>query len=336
MKTPVASFLLFLTIGLTSCIGRVIVDKSGEYKLAKENYSFIQEYESPNDIHLTLGTTGGNIQVDGYDGNRVKVAFIVTKSNGDVLEMTLEELKKYASYVITKEGANLTIQIKEIFKNNMSVSFLVQTPVKTTCSVTTSGGNLELNNLNGFQELNTSGGNIDIEKITGNVEAHTSGGNISMEKLTGNLKVSTSGGNIGGEKIKGELYAETSGGNIGLEGMSGIAEVSTSGGNIDVENSDGALSARTSGGNVSAELNEMNGKLFLETNGGDIDCELPASVGMNLNLDAAAIHTTLTNFQGTNTPESISGKIHGGGIPVHLSCPSGSIRLKFNKSSDNQ
>jgi len=334
MKTPVA-LLLLLSLSIYSCIGRVVVEKPGEFKITKEKFSFIQEYESPDGIHLTLGTVGGNIEVKGYGGNRVKVAFVVTKNNGEVIEMTLDELQKYASFVITKEGPELSIQVKEIFRKNMSVGFIVQTPEKTACSISTSGGNLEVSNLEGIQEMHTSGGNISMEKVKGNLNAHTSGGNISMEKLTGKTNVSTSGGNIGGEDINGDLNAETSGGNISLENHKGLADVSTSGGNISLENMEGSVSARTSGGNVRAKMKTLAQQLFLETNGGFIECELP-EVGMNLELSGSDIKTSLNNFQGTSTPDHVSGQINGGGVPVRMSCPGGTIRLKFSKSSDNQ
>jgi hypothetical protein len=334
MKTSFA-FVLIMSLTLHSCIGRIIADKSVEFKTSNEKFSFMQEYESPSDIHLSLGTVGGNIEVKGYEGNRVKVAFVVTKNNGEVLQMTLDELQKYASFVITKEGKELSIQVKEMFKRNMSVGFIVQAPFKTACSIATSGGNLDISDLEGDQEMHTSGGNIAVEKVKGNLDAHTSGGNIDLEQLIGQMKVSTSGGNIDGENLTGDLRAETSGGNISLENHKGIAEVSTSGGNINLEKMYGSVSAHTSGGNVYAHLKTLAKNLYLETNGGFINCELPSDIGMNLDLSASDIKTTLNNFQGMSKEGYVSGQLNGGGIPVKMNCPGGTIRLKFNSSTDN-
>lgn len=333
MKTTTA-LLVILSLTIYSCIGRVVIDRPGEFKISKGNYSFIQEYETPENIHLNLSTVGGNIQVKGYVGNRVKVAFVVTKNNGEVLEMTLDELQKYASFLITKEGPNLSIEVKEIFKRNMSVGFIVETPVKTACNVTTSGGNLSLANLTGDQEMHTSGGNVHVEGLKGNLNARTSGGNIHLNEVTGTSDVATSGGNIEGASIVGDLKAETSGGNIELEETNGATDVSTSGGNIRLNNLTGSISAQTSGGNVHASLNSLNRKMLLETNGGSIDCELPEGLGLNLELTGSDIQANLKNFQGTTSDERVSGQLNGGGIPVQINCPGGSIRLKFSKSSD--
>lgn len=298
MKT-IAALLVILSLSIYSCIGRVVIDKPGEFKISKEKFSFIQEYETPENIQLSLGTVGGNIEVKGYEGNRVKVAFVVTKSNGDVLEMTLDELQKYASFVITKEGPNLSIQVKELFKRNMSVGFIVQTPVKSACKISTSGGNLSLENLIGDQEMHTSGGNVHVDGLKGNLNARTSGGNIHLKELVGK------------------------------------ADVSTSGGNIHLDDLTGSIAARTSGGNVHAKLNKISQKLFLETNGGSIDCELPEGQGMNLELSGSDIKSNLSNFQGTTSPDRVSGQINGGGVTVRMNCPGGTLRLKFNKLSDN-
>lgn len=328
MKTHLVLALL-LSLSLNSCIGRIMIDKGGDFKLSKNDYSFIQEYETPENLKLNLSTVGGNIEVAGYEGNRVKVAFVVTKWDGEVVEMTLDELRKYATFVIRKEGSELSVEVKEILKRNMSVGFRVQTPTKTACSLSTSGGNVELVNVIGNQDMNTSGGNISLSKITGLLNAHTSGGNIHLNELKGPTTVSTSGGNIEGSSNEGDLKAETSGGNIRLDEHLGATDVSTSGGNIHLDNLTGSVSARTSGGNVHVRMLSLTQKLFLETNGGSIDCELPKGKGMDLDLSASNIRTSLNNFQGRSSDESISGKINGGGIPVQINCPGGTIRLSF-------
>lgn len=330
MKKHLA-LILFLTLAFSSCIGRVFVDRSDSFKLSKSNYSFMQEYECPDNLQLTLSTSGGNIDVSGYEGNKVKVAFVVTKSNGDVVEMTLDELQKYASYTITKEGHKLSIVVDEIFKQNMSVGFRVQTPTHTACDVSTSGGNLSIADLLGDQLLETSGGNVHLKNIKGVLNAHTSGGNIQLEGLTGPTKVSTSGGNIDAKALEGDLKAETSGGNIRLENHNGKTEVSTSGGNIHLENLSGSVSAQTSGGNVRVKSVRLSQNLFLETDGGMIDCELPQGLGLNLELSGSDIRADLSNFQGEKSPERVSGQMNGGGIPVRMNCPGGTLRLSFSK-----
>lgn len=335
MKKQLA-LLLILSLAFSSCIGRVFMDRSDSFKLSKSDFSFMQEYECPENLQLTLSTCGGNIEVSGYEGNRVKVAFVVTKNNGDVVEMTLDELQKYASYTITKQGHKLSIVVDEIYKQNMSVGFRVQTPMLTACDISTSGGNLYVADLTGNQRMETSGGNVHLKNLKGVLNAQTSGGNIHLEGLTGPTKVATSGGNIDAKSVEGDLTAETSGGNINLENHLGKTDVATSGGNIHLENLSGSISAKTSGGNVHVRSIGLAQNLFLETDGGYIDCELPDGLGLDLELSGNDIRADLSHFLGEKSPERVSGKINGGGIPVRMNCPGGSLRLSFGKSSDNQ
>jgi hypothetical protein len=328
MKTPNA-LLLFACFSLSSCIGRFYVDKSGEFKSSGKSYSFIQTYETPSDIQLELATSGGNIDVTGYEGKSVEVAFVVSKNNGDVIEMTLDELQKYASFQIRKEGHTLSIVVDEIFKSNISVGFIVRTPHQTTCTVSTSGGNLSMDDLTGDQKLETSGGNISLRKINGKCNAETSGGNIELEAIVGESNVSTSGGNIHASSIEGNLNAETSGGNIVVENQKGNTDVSTSGGNIHLAGLTGSVAARTSGGNVHAENLRIAQGLRLETNGGSIDCKLAKGLGMDLDLNGSDIQVDLVNFTGTKTSEQVIGKMNGGGIPIRIHSPGGSLELSF-------
>lgn len=327
MKTQVA-FISVMILVFSSCIGRGPVDKSGEFKISKEKFSFVQTYPTSSNVNLYLSTAGGNIDVEGYKGDQIIVSFLVSK-NGDVLEMTLEQLKKYANVEISHSGSNLDIRIDDIRRKNLSIGFKVKTPLKTMTVLNTSGGNIDISGMTGNQKINTSGGNLGIEDITGDISANTSGGNIDLEDLTGRLNVSTSGGNIDGSDLTGELHANTSGGNIDISGIQGNMDVSTSGGNIDLDGISGSAKAMTSGGNISARIKTITGKLELETSGGDIDCTLPNGLGLDLDLSADDIDTPLTNFKGSSQKEHITGQINGGGIPVRLSCPGGSIDLNY-------
>jgi hypothetical protein len=329
MKAPI--FALGLFMALTSCLFNFPSEKPGEFKQSKESFSFVQEYAASSTASqtLTLLTSGGNIDVQGYDGDKVIVRFIVRKNNGQVVDMTLEKLATYADVEIISHKSDLSIRVKEIFRRNLSVGFEVKTPKNTITRLSTSGGNIGIVSLTGNQDISTSGGNLDVTDITGNLDASTSGGNISLGNLKGKMDVSTSGGNIHGENLMGDLDASTSGGNIHLRDVQGLSNVSTSGGNISLEAVSGSMKAHTSGGHISARMKMLKDLLELETQGGSIDCKLPKGLGLDLNLSADHIDTPLEHFQGTSKKEHISGQINGGGIPVTLSSSGGSISLEY-------
>ncbi|GAA0860251.1 DUF4097 family beta strand repeat-containing protein [Aliiglaciecola litoralis] len=138
-------------------------------------------------------------------------------------------------------------------------------------------------------ELYTSGGSIDIEDLNGNVDAHTSGGSIEVGDIRGNVKLKTSGGSISTESIYGEIDAHTSGGSIRVtmaKQPTQDAELSTSGGSIKaylLEDIKIDIDASTGGGRVRSDF-DVDGRVKKqsirgEINGGGPRLELHTSGG---------------------------------------------------------
>jgi hypothetical protein len=82
--------------------------------------------------------------------------------------------------------------------------------------------------------MTTSGGNMDMQNVKGTVHATTSGGHIDGDGIGGELKTSTSGGNIHLDNLTCSLNASTSGGSIDvtMKTMGKYLELGNSGGNI--------------------------------------------------------------------------------------------------------
>ncbi len=138
-------------------------------------------------------------------------------------------------------------------------------------------------------DLNTSGGSIEIEDLEGEVDAYTSGGSISLEDIQGNVDIKTSGGSLDLDNIIGKIDAHTSGGSIELKlpkKPTKDSKVKTSGGSITaylVKNVAVNLSAKTSGGRVSSEFT-VDGKITKRSiegtiNGGGPELVLKTSGG---------------------------------------------------------
>ena len=64
--------------------------------------------------------------------------------------------------------------------------------------------------MDGNQYARTSGGSMEVVDIQGNIEMRTSGGSIRLENIDGQAEVATSGGSIRA-KVAAELKARTSG-----------------------------------------------------------------------------------------------------------------------------
>ncbi len=345
MKTKIkiiASFMLLFTLINHSVFSKNEIRDEGN----KKDFSFIQQYKVSEPLSLDLSTSGGNIRVTSTQGNTVEVAFIVAR-RGQVMDISLEELRKLADLEIVSTQSNIKIHVIRVHDRSISIGFSVKTPVKSSASLRTSGGNIAVAGLNGTQLVKTSGGNLHLESLSGRVDAKTSGGNIHISEskaefnastsggnillnnIEGHLEVATSGGNIKAENISEGLVAKTSGGSINLTNVQNNVEVGTSGGSINMNEVSGSIKANTSGGNIKANISKLSGILDLRTSGGSIHATIPLRLGLDLDIKADRINTSLSNFSGTSKKDRVLGQMNGGGIPVKLSTSGGNISLDF-------
>ncbi len=286
-------------------------------------------------------TSGGGISVTGVNNNDARVEVYIRDNHGKTLskEEIAEKLDKY-NLTVDVTGSTLHAIAKSKMSNmdwkkSLNISFKIYAPNNVSTDLSTSGGNIQLTDLDGNQKFRTSGGNLVLENISGDINGGTSGGNISVSHSHENINLSTSGGNIDAADCNGKMSLSTSGGNIKLNNLQGNIKANTSGGSIRGNSVKGALSAHTSGGNVSldnlscsletstsggnmsVQLVELGDYVKLNNSGGTISLELPKNKGLDLYMEGNKINTTsLTNFSGSVKDDKIDGKMNGGGTSV--------------------
>jgi hypothetical protein len=336
-----------LLFGMALMLVLEVFSQEGEPYMVK-NFSSVKM--------VRASTAGGNITVEGADVSGVKVRVYIRASdyNAKLSDSEIRErLEKDYTLKLAVEGDVLVLQAKNRnsvnWKKGLSISFAVTVPRSTSNDLTTSGGNIVLNGVEGVQDFVTSGGNLVVQKVKGRIKGTTSGGNITAEGLSDNIELVTSGGNVNAEDCRGTIKLVTSGGNLSLEDLNGTITASTSGGNVNGEEIRGEIQAGTSGGNVDLEklygsvkagtsggslrvsLVEVGKYVKLSNSGGNIDLELPAGKGYDLDIRGSKIKTeALSNYSGTMSESRLNGKLNGGGIPVTIDRGE-RINLSFHK-----
>jgi DUF4097 and DUF4098 domain-containing protein YvlB len=216
---------------------------------------------------LKMGISGGDIEVKTGNNNEVKVSY--------------DEDYDYSGVTIYQDGNNITI------KSHDYTDFEITVPYEYNLNLNTSGGNVEVsNNISGDVKIRTSGGEIELKDVNGELNASTAGGNIQCGSIAGDTKLSSSGGNIVVGPVDGECIVSTGGGNVSVENVTkrltistgggnilcsrvgGDTKISTGGGDVEVKNISGVLHATTGGGNIYAENINKGGQIV--TGGGDI------------------------------------------------------------------
>lgn len=301
-------------------------------------------------------TSGGNISVAGVS-SEPKLEVYIQSNNGRSDLLTKNEIQQrldeYYNLKVSVDGGKLTATAKPKsnsmnWKKGLSISFRIYVSPNTSTDLTTSGGNISLDNLSGTEDFTTSGGNLELTKVTGHITGRTSGGNITVSEAKDNVDLTTSGGNIDAKNCQGKIRIETSGGSLKLRDLNGDIrattsggdvkgatitgdlEAHTSGGNVDLSNLSCSLETSTSGGNIDVEMATLDKSVKITNSGGNIDLQIPKGKGANLKLSGDKIKIEeLTNFSGKQDDHDLSGTINGGGIPVTVRAGSGRVHVTF-------
>jgi hypothetical protein len=293
--------------------------------------------------NVEVRTSGGSISVVAVNPSEAKVEVYIRGYNGknnlskEEIQKRLDE--KYELNISVSNNkvtaiAKTKTNIKD-WKEGLSISFKLFVPKNISTDLTTSGGSIHLDGVSGEQKFSTSGGSLNVENVSGKVRGRTSGGSINLENSTDDIELTTSGGSINAEKCTGKLRLSTSGGSLQLEDLSGDIEATTSGGSIRGKRIAGILSSHTSGGSIAfndltcsletstsgghidISIKELGKYVKVSNSGGNIELQLPAGKGVDLDVSGNKIRTDhLDNFKGKLEDGSITGTLNGGGIPV--------------------
>lgn len=304
---------------------------------AGDEYPLTREFDVKYDGTLTINTDRGSIDVK-TSKKKVVVVEITRRVMGDFLTDAEEIL---ANWVVDFDhsGADVTITAESKsdwdwfgWKSHpLRVHFEVQVPEQYNLDLKTSGGSIEIAELEGDVICKTSGGRLVLDQIKGDVNGHTSGGSITLDGSDGMVELRTSGGGIRIGKVAGTVDARTSGGSVEVEEAGGDVRVSTSGGSIHIDEVKGSISASTSGGSVSATITEQPGNdCSLTTSGGGIKVYL--AEGIRVDVDAKTsgggvrcdMPITVQGLLGKN---QVKGSINGGGPELYLRTSGGPIKI---------
>ncbi|MFC2083631.1 DUF4097 domain-containing protein [Bacteroidota bacterium] len=234
---------------------RITVDYNAGWGWA-DDASFV--ITIPENFHVKMNTTGGNIDVVGNVIGRISA----NTSGGNISCMNVQ-----GEFSAKTSGGNVEVG-----------------DVNGEIYVSTQGGNIEVGFVNGDKaSLNTMGGNVIVKDVEGNLSAKTYGGDIKIGDVGGSADAVTYGGNIWVKNVEGSATLSTYGGNLYLESAKGKVEADTKGGNVSLKNTTGSVYAKTAAGNIYAELDpSANSECNLKTAHGEIEILLPESAKVSI------------------------------------------------------
>ncbi|MFK8014910.1 MAG: DUF4097 domain-containing protein [Gammaproteobacteria bacterium] len=193
------------------------------------------------------------------------------------------------------------------------IEYRITIPSRFDLDLSTSGGSIRVEDLDGELRAQTSGGAMSFGMVSGEVNAYTSGGSITLEGGGADANLNTSGGSIRVGEVAGDLKATTSGGSIRIAGVSGNVQ------------------ANTSGGSVEATLRtQPTSDCRLSTSGGTVTLNLSDAFAVNIDASSSGggVRSDFPIEGKTKSKRRLRGAINGGGPLMRLKSSGGGVRIR--------
>jgi hypothetical protein len=223
-----------------------------------------------------------------------------------------------------------TLASTNVTSNGMGGSLEADHYNNATLNLTTDGGAIQVDTVQGTVTAQTGGGAIQLDNVQGTVTAKSNGGDVKLDTMDGNIMATTQGSAIQLDTVQGSVTAQTDGGAIQLDNVHGTVNAKSNGGDLTLDTVDGNITATTQGGRIGITLTGTGWTgqgLSATTQGGSILLTRPAGY--------QAAFTAQTNFgtasidgnSVTAVPPSPAKVIAGSGAPITLESDAGNVTV---------
>jgi hypothetical protein len=253
------SFVLLLLPALAHADG-----KGSAAPTTPQQHAVIEVKPTPNHPfkELSIDNPLGDIRVEGYDGDGIKVETWKYGPDEDTLDRLRVSLVPSGDgkvhLMTTADGGR---EVRPVPRSAVHINILIHTPRNVRINAAVSGGQIVLHNLDAGGELDTSSGPISVSNVSGVLWTQTVSGKTSIEQAFGSIDAATVNSDVSLDTIDGDkLVASASKGAIaGRRVRSREVDLTTTDGRIQLE----------------AEL-ALHGRMIVSSLRGDIDVRLRA------------------------------------------------------------
>ncbi len=273
--------------------------------------------------------TGAGVRIQGWDEPRVEVRARFGGRDG-------------ADARVTVERAAGGVKVRMFFaheRNSQSSSneIDIRVPRRFDLRLSSAGGDLRMEDVEGTFEGHTGGGELTLERLDGEARLATGGGDIRVADSDLKGKVSTGGGAVVLSRVRGGLrgssgsgpvlYGEPDGDDpeaetadlskveidrsrtrVSSTEATGVLHINKAGGAVELDEAPEGAVIRTGGGDVS--VGRSAGLVQAKTGGGDMEIG-PVAGSVRAGTGAGDIHVTLADAGGERqTVDLTSGSGH--------------------------
>jgi DUF4097 and DUF4098 domain-containing protein YvlB len=304
-----ALFVAAICAGFFTCGGVAFADGAGTdkgqtHQSMRVTYDIRGTAPTHDGQRLRVSVDLGNVVIKSQDSGKIDYT-VHLEADGSARDA--KQLLK--TFIVTSRTDADGVVVRGLTTNKQDAGRLwitvqINVPMNYNLDVSTGGGNIQIDDVNGRAFLTTAGGNISSGNVNGPARFVTKGGHITARNIGGDWAATTGGGHITAGTIGGIATLHTDGGHIQVGGIGGPGHLTTGGGNVYVGHSASQLVAETIGGQI--EVGEAAGLVNAKTNGGGI--HVVHMIGpSNLQTGGGSIY--LTQVDGTVKASTGTGAI---------------------------
>jgi len=198
-----------LTAFLTVMMIVSFVENSSELLAGAPDYKeeFEKEFVFAPGGSLTLSNICGQIEISGWEENRIEIYALKTVS-GDLASELAGELMAQVTVEVVQEGnsievktekknlCNTSFQDREVFTQDcgVEVSYWIKVPRRTDIQLRSLNSYAMLENLEGDIELSIESGSILLQELAGELDLNLVNGPVLLENVQGSLTTNTING----------------------------------------------------------------------------------------------------------------------------------------------
>ena len=263
---------------------------------------------------LVIDTEHADVEIETGD---VDEAYVRVSLDSNRMESAVERFEEM-NFQVEMVGDEVRV-ISEPLRSNwnwngrFALDVFVTIPERFNANLTTTHGDVELDDLNGIVLLNTTHGDVSASTIRGaKISLKSTHGDIEADALISDqVSVNTTHADIEvGEVSSQKFLAKTTHSDVIVKYLSSDSDITTSHGDIEITLTD----------DFSAELN---------TTHGDVMVLVPSDISADLDLKAPQVRVASGfAFDGNVKKDDVTGRINSGGKLIKARTTHGSVHLK--------
>jgi DUF4097 and DUF4098 domain-containing protein YvlB len=268
-------------------------------------------FEIGGALALTVTNPGGDVRVQGGDGDSIQVSIAKRVRHESENEASTLAEKIQLVFDATGPTARLSVSLPD-GRTPVECDLSVRLPRALAVTIENRRGRVTALDIDGAVRIETAHDEIEAENLSAGLKATTRHGDIRVNDVAGTVELVSRGGSILAENVEGDLQAATSHGRLVAEGVTGTATLENRHAPAQASRITGDLRVTGQNAEISVEsalssvvVKNRHGTIFVRDVRGDLTVDAmntpiqARDIGGNVKIENREEEVTLVGVRGT-------------------------------------